>query len=77
MSITAEQLVSEALGMPAPIRAFVAERIIESLDITNTPNELSPEWKVEIEKRCHEVDEEMVGLINADEVFRKAYARLS
>ena len=51
MGMTVEQLVSEALDMPAPIRAFVAERIIESLDVTDTPNDLSPEWKAEIERR--------------------------
>lgn len=77
MSITAEQLVAEALGMPAPIRAFVAERIIESLGMADTPPELSPEWKMEIEKRCREVDEGTAALIDADEVFKKAYARLS
>ena len=63
--------------MPAPIRAFVAERIIESLDMADTPTELSPEWKTEIEKRCREVDEGTAVLIDADEVFKKAYARLS
>jgi hypothetical protein len=77
MSITAEQLVTEALNMPVPIRAFVAERIIESLDILDTPSDLSPEWKAEIEKRCREVDEGMVELVEADEVFRKAYEKLS
>jgi len=73
---TAEKLVSEALDLPSPIRAFVAERLIESLD-TNTATDLSPEWKEEIGKRCREVDAGTVNLIPADEVFEKAYARLS
>ncbi|MCF7816288.1 MAG: addiction module protein [Kiritimatiellales bacterium] len=77
MSITVEQLVSEALGMPVPIRAFLAERIIESLDVADAPTGLSPEWKTEIERRCREVDEGTIALIDADEVFKKAYARLS
>lgn len=76
MTMTAEKLVSEALHMPSAVRAFVAERIIESLDI-DTEVDLSPEWQSEIEKRCREVDEGTVTLIDADEVFRKAYARLS
>jgi len=76
MSMTAEKLVSEALDLPCPIRAFVAERLIESLD-TDTVADLSPEWKEEIEKRCREVDEGIVNLIPATEVFEKAYARLS
>ena len=73
---TAEKLVSEALGLPSPIRAFVAEQLIESLD-TDTATDLSPEWKEEIEKRCREVDAGTVNLIPAAEVFEKAYARLS
>jgi putative addiction module component (TIGR02574 family) len=76
MSMTAEKLVSEALHMPCAVRAFVAERIIESLDVDSEIN-LSSEWKAEIQKRCREVDEETVTLIDVDEVFSKAYARLS
>jgi putative addiction module component (TIGR02574 family) len=76
MNITAEKLVSEALNLPNPVRAFVAERIIESLDL-DSDIDLSPEWKEEIEKRCREVDENTLALIGADEVFKKAYARLS
>jgi putative addiction module component (TIGR02574 family) len=76
MNMTAEKLVSEALQMPNTVRAFVAERIIESLDF-GSDVDLSPEWKAEIDKRCREMDEGAVSLIDADEVFKKAYARLS
>ncbi|MDD2600589.1 MAG: addiction module protein [Kiritimatiellia bacterium] len=76
MKMTAEKLVSEALDMPNPIRAFVAQRILESLDI-DTNLELSPAWKAEIERRCKEIDEGSVTLLDADTVFKKAYARLS
>lgn len=76
MNMTAAKLVSEALQMPSTVRAFVAERIIESLDFDSNVD-LSPEWKAEIDKRCHEMDEGTVSLIDADEVFKKAYARLS
>ena len=34
-------------------------------------------WKKEVEKRCRELDEGTVNLIEAEEVFKKAYARLS
>ena len=75
MSLTAEKLISEALNMPTVLRAFIAERIIESLDReTNEP--LSPEWKAEIEKRCREIDENLVSLLDAEEVFNRAYATL-
>jgi hypothetical protein len=74
--MTAEKLVSEALNLPSTIRAFVAEQIIESLDM-GTQEELSPEWKAEIEKRCREIDEQTTSLIDADEALKKAYAKLS
>jgi hypothetical protein len=54
----------------------VAERLIESLDF-DSDVVLSPEWKAEIDKRCREMDEGTVSLIDADTVFKKAYARLS
>lgn len=76
MNMTAEKLVAEALNMPRSIRAFVAERIIESLDI-DTDFELSPAWKAEIEKRCREIDEGTATLLDGDEVFKKAYSQLS
>lgn len=76
MNMTAEKLVSEALQMPNTVRAFVAERLIESLDFDSYVD-LSPEWKAEIDKRCREIDEGTVSLIDGDEVFKKAYARLS
>lgn len=76
MSMTAENIVSEALHLPSAVRAFVAERIIESLDV-DSEIDLSPEWKAEIEKRCREVDEGTVPLLDSDEVFSKAYARLA
>jgi hypothetical protein len=73
--MTARKLVTEALMLPSPIRAFVAEQLIESLDI-GTPINISSEWEKEIEKRCHEVDENAVHLLPANKVFEKAYARL-
>jgi len=76
MNITAEQLVSEALNMPRSIRAFVAERIIESLDI-DADSELSPEWKIELTKRCQELDQKSVPLHDSEDVFKRAYAKLS
>ncbi len=50
----------------------MAEQLIESLD-TDANIDLSPEWKKEVEKRCREVDEGVVTLRPANEVFEKAY----
>ncbi len=76
MSMTAEKIMTEALGLPSSIRAFVAERLIESLDIDNQVS-LSAEWNKEIEKRCREIDQGLVELIPADKAFEKAFAKLS
>jgi len=75
MTITADQIVTEALGLSAQARAFVAERLIESLDVLPGAD-LSPEWKNEVQRRCKEIDQGAVQLRDADEVFRKAYASL-
>ena len=75
MSTTAEQIVSAALALPPQARAFVAERLIESLD-TAPGGELSPAWRTEIQRRCREVDEGAVELADAAEVFARAYAAL-
>lgn len=75
MSSKAEKIVSEALELPTTVRAFLAEKLIESLDI-ESGGELSPEWKEEIEKRCREIDEGSAQLLDAEAVFSKAYSSL-
>ncbi len=75
MTITADQIVTEALGLSVQARAFVAERLIESLDVLPGAD-LSPEWKNEVQRRCKEIDQGAVQLRDADDVFRKAYASL-
>lgn len=75
MSMTAEKIISEALVLSPQARAFVAEKLIESIDAAPS-GELSPEWKAEVCKRCREVEQGMVDLHDADKVFAKAYATL-
>lgn len=76
MSITAEKVVLEAMELPPALRAFVAEKLIESLDLPEAPG-LSARWKKEIRRRCAEVDRGSVKLRGADAVFKKAYASLA
>jgi uncharacterized membrane protein len=75
MSMTADKIVAEALGLSPQARAFVAERLIESLDAA-PGTEISPAWRDEIRKRCREVDESLVEIRDAADVFAKAYASL-
>jgi hypothetical protein len=76
MSTTAERVVVEALELPAPLRAFVAENLIESLDAPDSPP-LSAKWRKEVRRRCAEMDRCTVELQDADKVFAKAYAALT
>jgi len=50
MSTTAEKIVTEALSLSPHARAFVAERLIESLD-ASPGDELSPAWRDEVRRR--------------------------
>lgn len=75
MSMSADKIVAEALALPPHARAFVAERLLESLD-TNAGGEISPAWRAEVRKRCQEIDKGAVELRDAADVFAKAYAAL-
>jgi hypothetical protein len=61
--------------MPAQVRAFMAEKLIESLDATSAPD-LSDAWREEVRRRCREIDAGQVELRDAAAVFTKAYAAL-
>jgi len=76
MNSTAEQVMTEALGLSPSLRAFVAERLIESLDIPDAAP-LSAKWKEEVRGRCAELDRGTVVLRTADQVFATAYAALT
>ncbi len=76
MSPTAERLVEEVLEQPRSVRAFMAEKLIESLEVQSAP-ELSDAWKTEIQKRCREIDNGQAELRDAEDVFKRAYATLS
>jgi len=75
MSTSAEKIMAEALELPPKVRAFVAERLIESLDATPGP-ELSPAWRAEVIRRCREVDEGAVELRAAEDVFANAFSAI-
>jgi putative addiction module component (TIGR02574 family) len=61
MSPKLEKLITEALQLPREARAFIAEKLLESLDFDEA-FEVSPEWKDEIRRRCQELDEGRVSL---------------
>ena len=75
MNATVDQVVADALGFPPALRAFVAEKLIESLDLPESPP-LSAKWRKEVRRRCVQVDNGTVTLRDADKVFSNAYASL-
>jgi hypothetical protein len=77
MNLSAEKVVSEALALPRLSRAFVAEKLIESLDVQKGDDTISPKWKKEIRRRCMEIDKNSVKLHEAEEVFEKAFSAIS
>jgi hypothetical protein len=76
MTVAVEKIVSEVLDLPPAVRAFVAEKLIESLDVASG-GELSPEWREEIRRRCLEIDQGTAELHDAESVFARAFAALA
>ena len=76
MAPTAEKIMADAMGLPPELRAFVAEKLLESLDVPDAPP-LSTKWKREVRRRCAEIDRGAVKLRAAGAVFAKAYAALA
>lgn len=72
---TIDSIIEEVLSLSPQARAFVAEKLIESLD-SETETGLSPEWQDEVRKRCREIGEGSVELLGAEEVFARGYAAL-
>jgi hypothetical protein len=75
MGLPAEKIIAEALQLPATLRALVAERLIESLDLNET-GEISPEWREETARRCREIDEQLIELVPAERALARAHAAL-
>jgi hypothetical protein len=75
MGLPAEKIIAEALQLSTPLRALVAERLIESLDLEES-GEVTPEWREEIARRCREIDDELVELLPAETALARAYSAL-
>ena len=75
MSPKIAKMVKSALELPSHDRAFIAEKLLESLDYEE-PFEVSREWKKEINKRCRQIDQGNEELIPGDKVFKEAMEKL-
>ena len=73
MATSAEQVEAEALQLPAPQRARLAERLIASLD-EDADHEQA--WAEEVQRRLAELQSGHVQAIPAADVLAEARARL-
>ena len=70
MPMTIEQIAEEALALPSEQRALLADRLVESLDASETSrfNEL---WATEAKRRRDEVRHGRVQTIPGDEALAR------
>ena len=76
MNTRVNKIITDAWELPLPLRAFLAAKLLESLEV-DVAQELPPEWKEEIRRRCREIDEGTVQLVEAQEAFARAYSKLA
>ena len=76
MKTTIDGIIAEVLSLSPQARAFVAEKLIESLD-SEPEVALSSAWQAEVRKRCREIAEWTVELRDAADVFARRYTRHS
>lgn len=67
MSLTVEQITTEALHLPVSSRAELAEKLVESLDVSE--DEIEQAWAGEAVRRRDEVRSGKVKTIPGEEVL--------
>jgi putative addiction module component (TIGR02574 family) len=73
--MNANTIEKEALALPLPERAKLAERLLESLDELSE-QEAEALWLDEAERRAREIDAGQVQLVTPDELERRVQAQL-
>ena len=73
--MTVEQILQEIASMPAPTRAFIAEKILEMLD-AEEQIDLSPEWIDLIQQRVSDIDAGLVQMVGAEEALNQIWSEL-
>jgi putative addiction module component (TIGR02574 family) len=73
----ADQLLREALLLPADARAKLASELISSLDESDVEADREVEWALEIRRRIDEYDAGHVRAIPGDEFLARLKATVS
>ncbi len=76
MSTITEKVCIEALSLPRDARAEIAHRLLTSLENEDFPDDVSEEWRKEIERRRQDFREGRANPVPAEEALRRAYAAI-
>lgn len=66
----AKKILEEAMQLEPTTRAFIAESLLESLDLEQD-FPVSPEWLEEIRRRCAEIDSGKAALLDGAMVINE------
>lgn len=69
MGVLIENISDVALSLPVSERAILADRLIESLEISPDSDEIRQAWAAESLRRLEELETGVEEGIDADEVF--------
>ncbi len=72
--IAVAELIEEVLHHPRTDRSYLATKLLESLD--EDENEMSEEWKSELDRRLQDIDEGKVKMVSHAEVMANVRAML-
>lgn len=70
MNKEVKTILEKAMGMSQQQRAFIAERLIDSLE-AHTDTNVEKAWQQEIQKRIAEADREDVVFLSWDEARKR------
>lgn len=78
MTVTADRVLQDALGLSEQERAEIAIRLIESLDVVRDGEaaEVEEAWAAEIERRCAALDAGTAGTTDWQDVRREIKATI-
>lgn len=76
MSTITEKVCIEALSLPRDARAEIAHRLLTSLENEDFSDDVSEEWRKEIERRRQDFREGKANPVPAEEALRRAYAAI-
>ncbi|OIO99545.1 MAG: hypothetical protein AUJ96_19335 [Armatimonadetes bacterium CG2_30_66_41] len=69
-----EDLARDLLSLPVPSRAFLAEKLTESVDYFVSPS-VEAAWRAEIGKRVRDYEDGVAGSVPSEAAFAEARKR--